>query len=383
MPTQAINFILQLFRYLTGVLFIISGLIKLNDPIGTEIKLEEYFTVFSQDIHPLFEHFVPFALYLGVLMCVLEVVLGVALLLQYQMKITMATLLALILFFTFLTFYSAYFNKVTDCGCFGDALKLTPWQSFSKDIVLTIMIGALFLRRRYLDPAVTESVGSSIVGVSTAMAFGLAWFAINHLPPIDFRKYAVGADIRARMALPSDEFEVMHKMKNLKTGVDEIITTDQYMERWEDTLTWKYLEQAGSQLTKPGDPNRIADFKIYKGEQDFTDSLLTGNWLVVTVTHSEKAEKAAFTKINALLNEATKTSGIQTAAVTADAYSTFDPFRHEVQLAVPVLMADEKVIKTIMRSVPGVLLLKNGKVVGKWHYNDTPSLDQVKQKLNS
>ena len=119
-------------RVFVGVLFIISGLIKLNDPVGFSFKLEEYFSPSVLDLNFL----MPYALLLAVVLVILEVLLGVFLLIGYLKKITIFSLLAMILFFTFLTFYSAYFNKVTDCGCFGDALKLTPWQSFNKDVVL-------------------------------------------------------------------------------------------------------------------------------------------------------------------------------------------------------------------------------------------------------
>src|SRR4051812_527855 len=123
----------QFSRIFVGVLFIFSGLIKLNDPVGTKIKMEEYFEVFSEDFGSFFHYFIPYALEIGFIMIVLEIVLGVAVLLYYKMDITTKVLLALMVFFTFLTFYSAYFDKVTDCGCFGDAIKLTPWQSFWKD----------------------------------------------------------------------------------------------------------------------------------------------------------------------------------------------------------------------------------------------------------
>ena len=128
----------QIAKVIVGILFIFSGLIKLNDPVGTEIKLEEYFEVFAQDLpalHDFFIGLVPFALYFSVLLCVAEVVLGVALLVSYKPKSTSWLLLITIVFFTFLTFYSAYFNRVTDCGCFGDAIKLKPWTSFSKDML--------------------------------------------------------------------------------------------------------------------------------------------------------------------------------------------------------------------------------------------------------
>ena len=136
--------IYTLSRYLVGVLFIFSGLIKINDPVGTQIKLEEYFEVFSSDFTPLFEYLVPLALFLSVILCTLEVIIGIALILNYRMKITSSILLSLIVFFTFLTFYSAYFNKVTDCGCFGDAIKLTPWESFTKDIILLLFSLIIF-----------------------------------------------------------------------------------------------------------------------------------------------------------------------------------------------------------------------------------------------
>lgn len=376
MPTQLINVLVQIVRYLTGVLFIISGLIKLNDPVGTQIKMEEYFTVFSQDFHPVFLNLVPAALAIGILMCVLEVVLGVALLIQYRMKLTTTSLALLIGFFTFLTFYSAYFNKVTDCGCFGDAIKLTPWGSFTKDIVLSVMIGLLFWRRAYLDPVVSERGGQIIVGISTIGSFFLAYWALNHLPPIDFRKYKVGADIAARINLPADEYEVMHKMKNLKTGEIEEATTAQYMERWQDTATWQYIEAGGNKLVKAGHPDRIADFKVYAGEQDMSDSVLHGNWLFVCVTHSEKADKAAFPAIVSLTKEL-EGKPIRLAILTADGYEAIEALRHETQLGLQVLTADEKVVKTIMRSVPGLWQMKDGKVVGKWHYNDVPTASEV------
>ena len=131
-----------------GTLFIFSGLIKLNDPVGFAFKLEEYFGQTVLDL-PILE---PYALVIAVFVVVFEVLLGVFLLLGYQVKFTMFNLLGMIVFFTFLTFYSAYFNKVTDCGCFGDAIKLTPWESFTKDVILLILIVWLFIKQRLIAP---------------------------------------------------------------------------------------------------------------------------------------------------------------------------------------------------------------------------------------
>src|SRR5690606_10678389 len=133
--------------------FIISGLIKANDPLGFSYKLEEYFAPDVLNL-PIFE---PIALQLAIFICVVEIVLGIAAIMGSKMKIVSWSLMGLIVFFLFLTFYSAYFNKVADCGCFGDALKFTPWQSFTKDVILFVFIAIIFWRRNYITPGDTTS----------------------------------------------------------------------------------------------------------------------------------------------------------------------------------------------------------------------------------
>ena len=133
-------------RVFVGILFIISGLIKLNDPMGFSFKLQDYFAPSVLNL----EFLVPYALILALLVVIFEVMLGIMLLLGYAKKFTIWSLLAMIVFFTFLTFYSAYFNKVTDCGCFGDAIKLTPWESFTKDVILLVLILILFFGKQYI-----------------------------------------------------------------------------------------------------------------------------------------------------------------------------------------------------------------------------------------
>ncbi len=139
------NLIVQFSRVFVGILFIISGLIKLNDPVGFSYKLAEYFgeTVLNLPI------FIPFSLAIALFIVIFETVLGFMLLVGFRSKFTVWSLLLMIVFFTFLTFYSAYFNKVTDCGCFGDALKLTPWQSFTKDVILLFFIVILFHTQKF------------------------------------------------------------------------------------------------------------------------------------------------------------------------------------------------------------------------------------------
>ena len=189
-------------RFFVGGLFIFSGLIKLNDPMGTEIKMEEYFEVFANDFAHFFEWFVPLAMPIGLFLIILEIVLGVALLLNYKIKWALWIFALLIIFFTFLTFYSAYFNKVTDCGCFGDAISLTPWQSFSKDVILIVLIGYLFWRQDRFKAWLSAKINYVILTATTALSIFLGVYAINHLPFIDFRPYGVGDNLPANMRAP-------------------------------------------------------------------------------------------------------------------------------------------------------------------------------------
>src|SRR5882672_5858215 len=189
----------QASRYFVGALFIFSGLIKLNDPIGTEIKMEEYFEVFAEDFGSFFLWLKPYALEIGLFLIVLELALGVAVLLYYRMNFTTKVLLGLMIFFTFLTFYSAYFDKVTDCGCFGDAIKLTPWQSFYKDIILMVFVLHLFWYRKKFDPILRTMEGHVIVFLVTGVSFFLGIYAVRHLPFIDFRAYKIGNTIPDQM----------------------------------------------------------------------------------------------------------------------------------------------------------------------------------------
>lgn len=325
------NILKEFARYSVGALFIFSGIIKVNDPAGTAIKLEEYFNVFAYDIAPFFEWFVPAAMFLSVLLSVLEVVLGVALILGYRMKITAWVLLSMITFFTFLTFYSAFFNKVTDCGCFGDAIKLTPWQSFYKDIVLLVLIVVIFLKKEAFKPWFGPIFREIKVGGVALFMTIIAIYAIRHLPFIDFRAYKVGAHIPTLM-----------------------------------------MDTAEAEA-------KITDFGIFNRDGDFTEQILTGSKLVIVI---HDVDKSSLKKIDRLRNLTFRNERFETWILTSSGYEAFEGFRHKHQLAAPYFLADATVLKTIVRSNPGVWLLKDGIVIGKWHYNDTPLTDEVINLLN-
>jgi len=349
-----------------------SGLIKLNDPVGTAIKFEEYFEVFAVDFGNFFHLLVPMALFFSVAFSILEVVLGLAVLLKYRMQITIWALLILILFFTFLTFYSAYFNKVTDCGCFGDAIKLTPWESFTKDLILVVLIGSIFFIRNRFVSTFDNLRGDLIVGGTLIVSLVLGIIAVEQLPYIDFRAYAVGESI-PRNLLPQEDpiFEYTFK-KN-----DHEIKSQTYLSE-KDGFTYidyKILNQDKAQA-------KITDYNIWNDEKDITQESLEGLKLFVVMHDAKKTHTESLKNIKTLI-ESLGNNGVEALIVTASDGSTFEQFRHEWQLAVPYYYGDATVLKTIIRSNSGLVLLQDGNVIGKWHYNNVPSIAEINQLIQS
>jgi len=364
------RYIDQFSRFFVGGLFIFSGLIKLNDPIGTEIKMEEYFEVFSQDFGSFFHYFIPWALEIGMVMIVLELALGAAILINYRMTVTTWVLLTLMVFFTFLTFYSAYFNKVTDCGCFGDAIKLTPWESFTKDVILMVFVLHLFWHRRRFTPTLRTREGHAVVlGVALISVF-LGVYAINHLPFIDFRAYREGNHIPTQMLPPE---QPITEYVFIKDGKE--VTSQKYLSA-EEGYQYKSFKILNEEKTKP----KITDYNVTTPEgEDVTQWTFEGPKLILTIYDATKAS----TKNVAAIRELTRAleGKVDCLILTASSEDAIDTFRHENQLGVPFYFADATVLKTVIRSNPGISLWKNGVVLGNWHHNDTPQASEVLEAL--
>jgi len=359
----------RIARFLVGGVFVFSGLIKLNDPVGTQIKFEEYFEVFAQDVpllHDFFLALVPFTLVMSVLFCAAEIILGVALLVSYKPKLTTWLLLLLVTFFTFLTFYSAYYDRVTDCGCFGDAIKLKPWTSFTKDIVLMVLILFIIGHRNRIKPRNTGWV----VGLTTLLTLGLGIYAIQFLPPLDLLPYAVGKNIPAQMK-PSEPLRYSYTMeKNGKTSTFEQYPTD---------TTYKFKKMV---LVNENAKPKITDYRVWTDEADVTQETFTGRKLFVIVKSLKDIDSGSIPAIRSLV-EGLKGSDVTPAILTSVSDDEIRTFRTEFQLGnLPYYKVDATVLKTIMRSNPGTWLLDNGTVRGKWHYNTTPTAAEVKLIAN-
>ena len=360
--------LIGVIRIFVGILFIISGFIKLNDPVGFSFKLQEYF---SPDVLNI-EFMSPFALGLAIILVIVELVLGVALIIGYYKKATMWLLLLMILFFTFLTFYSAYFNKVTDCGCFGDALPLTPWQSFSKDVVLLILILILFFNLKYIQPFFTN-FGRSIVIFATfigCLSFG--YYVLMHLPVFDFRAYKVGVNIKEGMSVPEDAEKAIfnYNWKFDVNGTEKIITTQGEYPASEGTFI-----EVDTEVVSQGYVPPIHDFTIERDGEDYAEEFLsTPNVIVVIAYDLNKTEWNGWPVIKKLTNKAIK-KGYTVIGLTSSGEAEVNDLLEKQNLNFEFYFTDATVLKTIVRSNPGILKLNKGTILQKKHWNDAEEIE--------
>jgi len=366
-------------RILVGLLFIFSGLIKINDPLGFSYKLEEYFEVF----HITF--FNDFALAIAIVLCSLEIILGFALLIGVRPIKVAWGLLLLIIFFAFLTFYSAYFKVVQTCGCFGDAIPLTPWQSFSKDLVLLLLIIAIFVKRKKITPLFTPKTGDRLLIASVIISVGLGLYTYNFLPVMDFLAYKVGANIPDEMKTPPgaqpDQYELTYHLKNKKTGATKVMNNTDYMSSkiWKNN-DWQVVGDPESRLIKKGFTPKIQDLTIQDAQgNNYTNELFSNpfNNLVIVAYDLNHTDADALERLNALAINLSQNFNTRTVMLTSNSAESAGAFAKLHHLVFEIFYADEVPLKTIVRANPGVLLLKNGTILGKWHYHSVPNYETL------
>ncbi len=368
-------------RYFVGVLFIFSGLIKANDPLGFAYKLQEFFDVFGQ--YPVLNIFdSPFwhglVLEMSIMICIVEVVLGIALLLGAYTRIVSWVLLLMMIFFTFLTGFAAITGQITECGCFGDAIPLSTMQSFYKDLILTTMVLIIFFGRQYIRPAFKKKRNSDMAlgaGVLLTVIFTLN--AYHHLPYIDFRPYAEGNDICALREEIPDELEFSYILKNKKSGEEKSFKAfpENYKEEWE------YVKSE-TRVLKKGKAAVVQNFLLSDADgNDLTESFLAdeGYKFMAVMYDLEKTKTSRLDKLSELAADAEK-AGIPFYGVSASPMHMIEDFRFEHQLAFPFLLSDETELKTMIRSNPGLILWKGCKIVKKWHWRDLPDFEKAKKK---
>lgn len=362
------NIITQFSRLFVGVLFIISGLIKLNDPVGFSYKLAEYFSEPVFNI-PFLE---PLALGLAIFLVILEVVLGVMLLVGYKAKATIWCLLLLIIFFTFLTFYSAYFDVVKDCGCFGDALHLTPWESFTKDIVLLFFILILFINKKLVKPLFSIPITNIITFASIVLCAFMAVWVLNHNPIKDFRPYKVGTNIEKAMEIPEGAPKAVVEMIFIYkvNGVDKEFTEKDLMNIPEGAT---FVDRKDKIITEGYVPP-IHDFTMTKDDSDYKEELLKEPKLLVFVTYDLTLSNPDGMKKLEKLNQEAKAKGYKVIGMTASSAEIIANAKKQYGLNVDFYFCDATALKTIERANPSIVVIQNGTITQKVHYNDIDDL---------
>lgn len=370
-------------RIFTGALFIFSGLIKANDPVGFAYKLEEYFQVFQMSFLN------DFSVFIAIIICSIEIILGAFLILGLWRKKVVWGLLLLIIFFTFLTFYSAFFEVVSSCGCFGDAIPLTPWESFIKDLVLFALIIFLFVNRAKISPLITDVYTRNIVSaVLVIFSIAVGVYTYNFLPVLDFLPYKKGNHLPELMHIPEgaklDEYETIYALKNKATGEEQSLTDKEYLETeiWKDE-NWEIIGDPKTTLLLKGYEAPINDLIINdENGFEYTDQIIENpdyNFVIVAYDLN-KANHHAIQKLNELTGKMTEEFQTRTVILTSSSYAHAKKLSNELDLSLEFFYADAIPLKSMVRTNPGLLLMKNGTVIDKWSYHLMPSFERLNNK---
>ena len=319
-----IKLIVHLTRIFVGAMFVFSGFVKLVDPIGSQYKFEEYF---GESVLNL-EFLIPYALPFSIVLIIVEIMLGVSLLLGYKSKRTIWSLLGITTLFLFLTWYSAYYNKVTDCGCFGDAIKLTPWETFWKNVILIGLILLLLIRVQNVKEIFPKKLNAFLILVALVSFSYTTYYVLNHLPIIDFRAYAVGKNIKEGMKYPED-----------------------------------------------GSVPPVHDFMLEDTQNDLAPEILAmDKVLLVIVYNASKSYNKGFVEIKKVTDKAIQ-KGYNVYGVSASFEDDLILIQNHYDLPFNFLFCDETTLKTMIRANPGVMTLSKGTVTGKWNWNDIDEIN--------
>ncbi|MBS1915511.1 MAG: DoxX family protein [Bacteroidetes bacterium] len=357
--------LLNICRFLVGVLFIFSGLIKANDPLGLSYKMQEFFEVWN------FHLFDNYTLAFSVLMIVFEIVAGVAILLGWRMKLFGWLLLLLIIFFSFLTGYAYLSGKIKECGCFGNCIPLTSGESFAKDIILFVLILFLFINQRKIKPLLGSVYSIGILATATVLSFIFQWYVLRYLPVVDCLPYKVGANIEEGMKPPpgaipdSTVITFVYEKDNKQVE----FTSDKFPADFGDS--YKFIRRYDKLVRKGNAEPAIKDFILQTvSGNDTTQALLEqkGYYIFIFAKELPETNPSWNKEFNVALTF-TKLKNIPVFFITANA----DQVQAYVQKnglenAVTILQCDATAIKTAARVNPTMYLLKKGTIINKWSY---------------
>jgi len=360
----------NLIRILVGIVFVFSGFVKGIDPLGTVYRMEDYFQAFNI----LWAN--PASLYLTIFLCVLEFSIGISLLFNLWIRKTAWVLLPMMIYFTVLTFFDAFYNIVPDCGCFGDALKLTNLNTFLKNLVLMALVIPIFVwRKKYKSPFPPAPEILSYFIIALAFAY-VSVYCYRHLPMIDFMDWKIGNQINKVSTLPV-QFYVTYK--NNKTGEEKEFLAPDYP--WNDSA-WLSEWTFKSQRVVDPNHNKVATLKVEDQDGNDLTSMILHNpdyQFLIVAWDLKKCSVDGFIRILPFYKKVIN-DGYTFICLTSTLPSEAKVFRKAHGAAFSFYNADDVILKTMVRSNPGLILLKNGKVLAKWGYRDFPSYEEVKKR---
>lgn len=363
------NFLTQIARIFVSITFIFSGFVKLVDPIGSSYKFEEYF---GADVLNL-EFLSPYALEFSIVLILAEIMLGVMLLIGFKPKLTVWSLFFITLLFLFLTWYSAYFDKVTDCGCFGDAVKLTPWETFYKNVVLIVLVVFLIIRVFDIQPVISETFVKRITIIALLVFIFVAFHVLRHLPIIDFRPYAIGKNIPEGMVYPKGAEKSVYKdswVYNVN-GKDQVFTTEE--KPW--NIKGATFVDRKTKLVKKGYELPIHDFTMELNGEDIRESLMQMERLMLIVSYNLKNSNEKGWLNMKKISEKAMQNGYTVYCFSASTNEDYLKVKNKYDLDFDLLFCDETTLKTIVRSNPGIVTINKGTITGKWNWVDTDEIE--------
>lgn len=363
---------LQISRVVVGLVFIFSGLIKANDPMGLSFKMQEFFEAWG------IAQFNSLSLPLAFLMNLFEVIAGVAILIGWRMPLFTTLLFGLMLFFTFLTAYALFSGKIKSCGCFGDCIRLTPIQSFIKDVILLLLSAFLFLnRKRFHSKPQQARIAGIVLSTSLVLVIFFQLYVLKYLPLKDCLPYKAGNNILEQMKPPAnamaDSFSIVFQYKKN----NKIVEFDAAHFPEDFDSTYQFVKRYDKLVRKGNATPAITDFALQTIHgTDTTQAVFSQqNEYVLLWAQNIDYNKKKEEKIEAILHFCSSHS-IPLFIITAQAEAV--PLKWRVQF--PILQCDATVIKTAARVNPTVFIMKGATILEKYSY---ASEEKIKKALQA
>jgi len=374
--SRAWKWIVNICRFILGATFVFSGFVKAVDPLGTYYKIQDYLAAFG--MQQLLPDIVP--LLMSVLLAVLEFAVGIHLLLGIKRRFTTRLALLIMLVMTPLTLYLALTNPISDCGCFGDALVLTNWQTFGKNVVLLTCAIVLMITPWAMVRFLTKKMEWTLSNYCIVFALALAGYCLATLPIIDFRPYKIGNNIREGMEIPEGAKPTIFDTRFImeKDGVKQTFTVGNYPDS-----TWTFVS-AETVVVEKGYEPPIHDFVMESLEtgEDITDEVLDdpGYTFLLIAHRTEEADEGNIDLINELYEYCLE-NGYKFYALSSSSAEAIELWRDRTGAEYPFCIMDDITLKTMVRSNPGLMLIKGGVILNKWPSSQLPDEFDLTDKL--